>query len=45
MDFFGGVLWLLAALVPPALMLIGAVTVLRSVGRWWQKRQAGAHPA
>lgn len=42
-DFFGGLLWLLAALIPPLLMLVGLITVLRAIGRWVQKRRsAGA---
>ncbi|MGQ0600572.1 MAG: DUF4349 domain-containing protein [Anaerolineales bacterium] len=40
-DFLGGVLWLSAALIPPLLMLIGLITVLRAVGRWWRKRRVG----
>lgn len=39
-DFFGGFLWLLAALIPPLLMLIGLITVLRAVGGWLQKRRS-----
>jgi hypothetical protein len=39
-DFFGGLLWVLAALAPPSLMLIGAVTVLRTVVWWWKRRTA-----
>jgi hypothetical protein len=38
-DFFGGVLWVLAALIPPVLMLIGLITVLRGVGCWWRNRR------
>jgi hypothetical protein len=37
--FFTGVMWFLFAITPPILMLIGLITVIRTVMGWVQKRR------
>ena len=37
--FFTGVFWFVVAITPPILMLIGLITVIRTVAGWVQKRR------